>query len=135
LGAKKSISLVNKVDYANLVPNIGIDGVMNPRHATIGKILHFIRKGKVISATPLLDEKAEAVEFIALETSDITNKPLKDIKFPKGTIIGAIIRDDKVTIPGGDSVILPDDRVILVALRSAIPKIEKILTVKLDYFG
>ena len=135
LGAKKSISLVNKVDYANLVPNIGIDGVMNPRHATIGKILHFIRKGKVISATPLLDEKAEAVEFIALETSDITNKPLKNIKFPKGTIIGAIIRNDKVTIPGGDFVILPDDRVILVTLRSAIPKVEKILTVKLDYFG
>jgi len=135
LGAKKSISLINKVDYANLVPNIGIDGVMNPRHATIGKILHFIRKGKVISATPLLDEKAEAVEFIALETSDITNKPLKDMKFPKGTIIGAITRDDKVTIPSGDSVILPGDRVILVTLRSAIPKIEKILTVKLDYFG
>jgi len=135
LGAKKAISLINRIDYTHLVSNVGIDGVMNPRHATIGKILHFIRKGKVISATPLLDEKTEAVEFIALETSDITNKPLKDMKFPKGTIIGAIIRDDKVTIPGGDSVILPDDRVILVTLRSAIPKVEKILTVKLDYFG
>ncbi|MBW2650027.1 MAG: Trk system potassium transporter TrkA, partial [Deltaproteobacteria bacterium] len=119
----------------HLVPIIGIDGVMNPRRATIGKILHFIRKGKVISATPLGDEKAEAVEFIALETSDITNKPLKDIKFPKGTIIGAITRNDEVIIPGGDSVILPGDHVILVALRSSIPQIEKILTVKLDYFG
>ena len=135
LGAKKAISLINRIDYTHLVSNVGIDGVMNPRHATIGKILHFIRKGKVISATPLLNQKTEAVEFIALETSDITNKPLKDMKFPKGTIIGAIIRNGKVTIPSGDSVILPDDRVILVTLRSAIPKVEKILTVKLDYFG
>ncbi len=135
LGAKKAISLVNKADYNHLVPIIGIDGVMNPRRATIGKILHFIRKGKVISATPLGDEKAEAVEFIALETSDITNKPLKDIRFPKGTIIGAITRNDEVIIPGGDSVILPEDHVILVTLRSSISQIEKILTVKLDYFG
>ena len=135
LGAKKTIALVNKASYAHLIPLLGIDGVMNPRRASIGKILHFIRKGKVISATPLGDEKAEAVEFIALETSDITNTPLKDIKFPKGTIIGAITRDDEVIIPGGDSVILPGDHVILVALRSSIPQIEKILTVKLDYFG
>ncbi|MBT8489639.1 MAG: Trk system potassium transporter TrkA, partial [Deltaproteobacteria bacterium] len=87
-----------------------------------------------ISATPLHDEKAEAVEFIALETSEITNKPLKDIKLPRGTIIGAIIREDKILIPGGASIIKPGDLVILVTLRSAIPKVEKILTVKLDYF-
>jgi trk system potassium uptake protein TrkA len=134
LGAKKTISLINRVDYSHLVSSIGIDGVMNPRHATIGKILHFIRKGKVISATPLHDEKAEAVEFIALETSEITNKPLKNIKLPKGTIIGAIIREDNIHIPGGNSIIKPGDLVILVTLRSAIPKVEKILTVKLDYF-
>ncbi|MCK9274664.1 MAG: Trk system potassium transporter TrkA [Syntrophales bacterium] len=134
LGAKRAICLINKVDYSHLIPIIGIDGVMNPRQATIGKILHFIRKGKIISATPLSDEKAEAVEFIALETSEITGKPLKNIKFPKGTIIGAIMRNNRVIIPGGDTMILPDDRVILVTLRSAISQIEKILTVKLDYF-
>jgi trk system potassium uptake protein TrkA len=135
LGAKKVISLVNKIDYTHLIPSIGIDGIMNPRHATIGKILHFIRKGKIISATPLRDEKAEAVEFIALETSDITNKPIKDINFPKGTIIGAILRNDEVIIPWGDTVILPGDHVILVTLRSTIPQLEKILTVKMDYFA
>lgn len=134
MGAKKAISLINRIDYTHLVSYVGIDGVMNPRHATIGKILHFIRKGKIISATPLHDEKAEAVEFIALETSEITDKPLRSIKIPKGTIVGAIIRDDTVIIPGGDSIILPGDHVILVTLRSAVPKVEKILTVKLDYF-
>ena len=134
LGARKAISLINRTDYSHLVSYVGIDGVMNPRHAAIGKILHFIRKGKIISATPLYDEKAEAVEFIALKTSEITSKPLKDIKMPKGTIIGAIMRNETVFIPGGDSFILPGDHVILVTLRSAIPKVEKILTVKLDYF-
>jgi trk system potassium uptake protein TrkA len=75
------------------------------------------------------------VEFIALETSDITNRPIKDIKFPKGTIIGAILRNDEVIIPWGDTVILPGDHVILVMLRSAIPQVEKILTVKMEYYA
>ncbi len=135
LGAKRALCLINKVDYTHLIPLIGIDGVMNPRQATIGKILHYIRKGKIISSTPLSDEKAEVVEFIALETSEITGKPLKKIKFPKGTIIGAILRNEEVVIPTGETVIHPGDHVILVTLRSAIPQIEKILTVRLDYFG
>ncbi len=135
LGARKAIALINRVDYTHLVPFVGIDAVMNPRQATISKILHFIRKGKIISATPLRDEKAEAVEFIALETSEITKKPLKNIKFPKGAIVGAILRNDKVRIPWGDSVIEPGDRVILFTLRSVIPQMEKFLTVKLDYFA
>jgi len=135
LGVKKAIALINRVDYTHLVPYVGIDAVMNPRQATISKILHFIRKGKIISATPLRDEKAEAVEFIALETSEITNKPLKNIRFPKGAIVGAILRNNEVIIPWGDSIIRPGDRVILFTLRSAIPQVEKFLTVKLDYFG
>jgi trk system potassium uptake protein TrkA len=134
LGVKKTVSLVKRVDYSHLVSTVGIDSVMNPRHATVGAILHYIRKGKVISAMPLRDEKTEAVEFIALETSGIINKPLKDIKFPKGTIVGAVLRGGEVIIPWGDTIILPGDRVIIVTLHSAIRELEKILTVKLDYF-
>ncbi len=134
LGAQKVMSLINRVDYVHLISTVGIDGVINPRHAAISKILHYIRKGKIVSATPLYDERAEIFEVVALETSEITNKPFKDIKFPKGTIVGAIMRGDEVIIPGGDSVVLPGDHVVIFTLRSAISKVEKILTVKLDYF-
>lgn len=134
LGAKKVISLISRADYVHLISTIGIDGVINPRHAAISKILHHIRKGKIVSAAPLYDDRAEIFEVVALETSEITNKPLKDIKFPKGTIVGAIMRGDEVIIPGGDSVVIPGDHVVIFTLRSAIPQVEKTLTVKLDYF-
>lgn len=134
LGAKKVVSLISRVDYVHLISTVGIDGVINPRHAAISKILHHIRKGKIVSAAPLYDDRAEIFEVVALETSEITNKPLKEIKFPRGTIVGAIMRGDEVIIPVGDSVILPGDHVVIFTLRSAIPQVEKILTVKLDYF-
>ena len=134
LGAKKSIALINRVEYMPLVSTVGIDGVINPRHAAVSKILNYIRKGKIVSATPLHDERVEAYEVIALETADITDRPIKDIKFPPGTIVGAIIRNDDIIIPDGETVIRPDDHAIIFTLRSTVPKLEKMLTVKLDYF-
>ena len=135
LGAKKVISLIRRVDYIPLVGRVGIDGVINPRQAAIRRILHFIRKGKIISATPLRDERAEVFEFVALETSDITERPFKEIPFPAGTIVGAIIRGEEVVIPDGDSVILPGDHAVIFTPRSAIHQVEDLLTVKLEYFG
>lgn len=135
LGARKAISLINRIDYIPLVTRVGIDGVINPRHSAIRKILHYVRKGKVVSVTPLRDEKAEAFEFIALETSEITNRPFKDIHFPQGTIVGAIRRRDEIIIPDGNSVIRPGDHVVIFTPHSAIGEIEKLLTVKLEYFG
>jgi len=134
LGAKKSIALINRVEYMPLVSTVGIDGVINPRHAAVSKILNYIRKGKIVSATPLHDERVEAYEVIALETADITDRPIKDIKFPPGTIVGAIIRDDDILIPDGETVIRPDDHAIIFTLRSTVQKLEKMLTVMLDYF-
>lgn len=135
LGAKKVISLISRMDYISLVSAAGIDGVINPRGAAIGRILHFFRRGKIISATPLRDEKMEAFEFIAMETSDIINQPFKNIRFPKGAIVGAIARGDEVIIPDGNSVIIPGDHVIIFTPRSALAQVERLLMVKLEYFA
>lgn len=135
LGARKVVSLIRRIDYIPLVARVGIDGVINPRQAAISRILHFIRKGKIISATPLRDESAEAFEFIALETSEITDRPFKDIRFPRGTIVGAIVREEEIIIPDGESVIRPGDHVVIFTPRSAIAELEKLLTVQLEYFG
>ncbi len=96
--------------------------------------MHYIRKGKVLSVATLREEDAEVIETVALETSDIVNRPIRELKFPKGALIGAVVRNGDVIIPGGDDVILPEDRVVIFALQSSIPKVEKALMVKLEYF-
>jgi trk system potassium uptake protein TrkA len=134
LGARKTITLVRHLHYLSVLPTIGIDAVVSPRLSAIGRIMHYIRKGKVLSVATLKEEDAEVIETVALETSDIVNRPLKELKFPKGALIGAVVRNEDVIIPGGDDVILPGDRVVIFALQSSIPKVEKALTVKLEYF-
>jgi trk system potassium uptake protein len=134
LGAKKTITRVNKLSYISLVSAIGIDTVVSSRLSAVGAILQYIRKGRIISVAPLKGEHAEALEAEALETSDIVNAPLAKVNFPKGALVGAIIRGEEIIIPRGDSVIKPRDRLIILTLRKALPKLEKLLTVKLDYF-
>ncbi len=134
LGAKKTITRISKLSYIPLVSAIGIDTVVSPRLSAVRAILQHIRRGKIISVAPLKGEHAEAIEAEALETSDIVNVPLSDVKFPKGALIGAIVRDDQIIIPRGDSIIRPKDRLIIFALQQIIPKLEKLLTVKLEYF-
>ena len=134
LGVKKIITRISKLSYIPLVSAIGIDTVVSPRLSAVRAILQYIRRGKVISVAPLKGEQAEAIEVEALETSDIVDTPISMVKFPKGALVGAIIRGDEIIIPRGQTVIRSKDRLIIFALRKIIPRLEKLLTVKLDYF-
>jgi len=134
LGVKRTITRVSKLSYIPLVSHIGIDTVVSLRLSAVRAILQFIRRGKIISVTPLKGEHAEAIEAEALETSDIVNVPLSKIDFPKRAMVGAIVRGERIIIPNGDSVIKPKDRLILFALQQVIPKLEKLLSAKLEYF-
>ena len=134
LGAKRNITRINKLSYIPIVSAIGIDTVVSSRLSAVRAILQYIRRGKIISVAPLKGEHAEAIEAEALETSDIVNIPLHKVKFPKGALVGAIVRGDRIIIPRGDSVIKPKDRLIIFTLKGVIPKLEKMLTVKLEYF-
>ena len=134
LGAKRTITRVSKLSYIPLVSAIGLDTVISARLSAVRAILQYIRRGKIISVAPLKGEHAEAIEAEALETSDIVNIPLSKVKLPRGAIIGAIVRGKQIIIPRGNDIIRPKDRLIIFAVRQVIPKLEKLLTVKLEYF-
>ena len=134
MGARKAITRISKFSYFPLTEAIGIEKVVSPRLSAINTILQHIRKGKVLSAISIKGEQAEVIEAVALETSGIVEKPLRDISFPKGAMVAGIIHGETIIIPSGDSVIQPDDRVIIFARKEAISKIEKILSVKVEYF-
>ncbi len=131
LGAKKTVARINKFAYMSLVEAIGIDHIVSTRMSAVNSILHYIRRGKIIATVSIAGEQAEAIEAIAEEYSAIVGTPLKKQKFPPGVIILSILRDQEVIIPKGDSVIQPQDRLIIMATRKNIPLIERSLMVKM----
>ncbi|HUV49643.1 MAG TPA: Trk system potassium transporter TrkA [Anaerolineae bacterium] len=134
MGARKTITKISKFSYFPLMSAIGIEQVVSPRLSAINTILQHIRRGKVLSSISIKGEQAEFMEAMALETSDIVGKPLKNISFPKGALVAGIIHEENFIIPAGDSIINPGDMIIIFARKKAIPNVEKILTVKLEYF-
>lgn len=132
-GVSRVVSLINRPSYTGLVPTLGIDAVVSPNLAAVSAILQFIRRGKVLSVTTIADGAAEALEIVALETSEIVGRPLRDVGF-RDAVVGAIVRGEQVIIPSGDDEIGTGDRVVLFALRSAIPALERQMMVKLEYF-
>ncbi|MCP4109652.1 MAG: Trk system potassium transporter TrkA [Desulfobacteraceae bacterium] len=134
MGARKTITKISKFSYFPILLAIGIEQVVDPRLSAINTILQHIRRGKVLSAISLKGEEAEVIEAVAMEPSEIVGKPLKNVSIPKGVLVTVIIRDEEIIIPSGESVIEPDDRIIIFARTEAVPKMEKILAVKLEYF-
>jgi len=117
LGVKRTIAQVGRSDYITLMENVGIDVGVSPRTLTANRILRFIHKGnKVISVTLLSNEGAEMTELLVSESSPVANKKLKDLNFPKGSLVSSIYRQNQVIIPKGDDVILPGDSVTIFAL-------------------
>ena len=64
----------------------------------------------------------------------MVGKPLKEVKLPNGVLLGAIVRDGKVISPRGTSVVLKGDRVILFSTADSVKKVEKMFSVRLEFF-
>jgi trk system potassium uptake protein TrkA len=125
MGVKKTISEVENMDYITLAENMGIDTIINKKLVTASRIFHFTASETVTSVKYLTGTEAEVLEFIVKQNSKITRGTLNQIEFPKGSIIGGVIRDKSSFIANGYTIIKPDDRVVVFALPSAINKVGK----------
>ncbi|WP_462327420.1 Trk system potassium transporter TrkA [Desulfobaculum sp.] len=134
LGAARAVTRIDKFAYFPLVRAIGIENTVSPRLSAVNSILQYMRQGKVLSAASIKGEAAEALEAVAQEHSDIVGKSVKDLHLPKGALILALVRGEKVIFPTGDTVIHPGDRIILLSTAKNISRVEKRLTVKLETF-
>jgi trk system potassium uptake protein TrkA len=133
-GAERVMTLINKSTFEPLMTTLGIDVVVTPRNITASTILQHVRRGRIHSVHALREGFGEVMEAEALETSPLVGSPLRDVRLPAGVMIGAIIRGDEVIIPGGATVIKATDRVILFSTSDAVRKVEKMFSVKLEYF-
>ena len=133
-GAKRAITLINKTAYDPLIGSLGIDVVVEPRNITVSTIIQHVRRGRIHSVHTLGENYGELIEAEALETSPLVGVPLRDAKLPDGMLIGAIVRDDVVINPRGDTVAQTGDRIVVFAASDVIRKVEKMFSVQLEYF-
>jgi trk system potassium uptake protein TrkA len=125
-GAKSTIALIDTPELKASLETVGIDMIINPRLVTISTILQYARKSELLSFKLLKEGEAQVLEFIVTEQSPTMGKKLKDTSFPKNSIIGAIVRNEKVIVPTSEDTLHLDDKVIIFAKTDALPKLEKL---------
>jgi trk system potassium uptake protein TrkA len=123
-GVKKTIALVENMDYYELSHSIGVDTLINKKLLAVNSIFRYIRRGEVVAMTKLSNMDAELLEFEVQSTSKICNKKIKHLDFPLSAIIGGVIRDDDGFIALGDFEIQAGDRVVVCCLPQSIKKVE-----------
>lgn len=124
MGTKTTIITTQQQDYRTIVDALDIDAVISPHHLAVEQILRLVR-GKGISAvSKFLEGETEALEFVPEEGSPITKGPLKSIKFPKNSIIGAIYSGEEVVLADGNVQIKPGERVIVFCHEAAVKKLQ-----------
>ena len=133
MGAKKTMVLIQRGAYVDLVQGGSIDIAISPQQATIGSLLTHVRRGDVAKVHSLRRGAAEAIEAVAhgdYKTSKVVGRRVEEIRLPPGTTIGAIARGDEVIICHHDTMIESEDHVILFLVdKKRVPEVERLFAV------
>ena len=130
---KKVITKINKPSLVGLMESVSTASVVSTKDITASKIISYIRAvsnkrgSNVITLYKLVNNKVEALEFLAKENKRIVNIPLKDLKLKNNILIAAIIRDGNVIIPSGNDYITTNDKVIVVTANHQLSDLNGIL--------
>ncbi|QTH63000.1 Trk system potassium transporter TrkA [Psychrosphaera ytuae] len=138
LGAQKTMVLIQRSAYIELVQGKDVDIAISPQQATISALLTHVRRGDISNVYSLRRGAAEAIEAIARgdkKTSKVVGRTIEELKLPPQTTIGAIVRNNEVIIAHDNTVIETDDHVILFLVdKKYISEVEKLFQVTALYF-
>jgi len=129
-GVSRAVAVVNRPAYVSLAPTLGVDACLSPRLSMASAILKYVRRGGILSLATVEENHAEVLEIIIPDNPAVVGKALKDAQVPSGAVIGAIVSDDKVELPTGDTVFRAGDRAVVFTVTEALPAVEAFFEAK-----
>ena len=126
MGVRKTVALVENVDYVSMAESLDIGTVINKKITTASYIYQMLLETNVynIRFRPAAD--ADVAELVPAEGSKITRKPVKDLGLPHGITIGGLVRDEKGMLVSGNTQIQPGDSVVVFTHQIDLKNLEKL---------
>ena len=116
LGARRTMALVNRPAYGELIEGRNIDVVISPQTITIGSLLAHVRRGDVVRVHSLRRGIAEAIEIVVhgtAERSRVIGRRIEEVELPQGASVVAIARGEQVIMAHHDTLVEAEDHVIV----------------------
>ena len=126
LGVTLTAVVIHRPDFASLVAKLDVSITLSPRFVVADTVLNMLQQKNVLSVAQLGAGDAEVIECRASASSPLVGKSLKEAKLPRGTLLGAIVRQGDVIVPKGDDHVMIDDSVVVFATREAAPKVKRL---------
>jgi len=133
-GCPMTIALVNDPTLVPLMAPLDVDAYINPRATTVSSILRHIRHGRVRQIYSIGDAEAEVIEAQVLSTSPIAGQKMREVDFPEGVLVGALLKGGEIIRPSGSVRIEEGDVIVIFALTDDVPEVERLLQVSIDFF-
>ena len=129
-GVMQVLTKINESGYEELLKNTDIGMCVSPSSVIVEKFLSVIRnqsssdRSWIKRLYRIADDKAEAIAFKVSERFGKVNIPFAspEFKLRKGILIAAIIRDEEIIIPDGNSSMQVGDTVVVVTSADKILK-------------
>ena len=125
LGARTTIAGVSRGEFSPLADALGVDLTISPRTLAAQAILRFVRRGEVVNVA-LLESGAEMIELRVPDGSPVAGRPLSEVGFPRGAIVGALLRNGNVIIPSGRETLRPGDDAVVFTVEDAVDEVERL---------
>jgi trk system potassium uptake protein TrkA len=127
MGAAHTFALVDNPALGGLIGELDIDAVISPRLLSVGLALQFARRGRVKATAALMEESLEAIEVEAAANSWLVRAPLSDAGLPRGALVAAVQRGERILVPSGSDRVEAGDRVLIVAANETAGKLDRFL--------
>ena len=126
LGVRKTVAMVENLDYASMAESLDIGTIMNKKAIAASRIYQMMLDADVMNVTFLMSANADVAEFIPKEGSKVTRKPVKDLGLPPGMTIGGLVRDNVGMLVSGNTQIQAGDSVVVFCHGQNMKKIERL---------
>ncbi len=130
LGVKKIISEINDIAYQPVYSTASVDNAVSPHLITAAQILRLTRSEQLVSLSILKNEEAETMELVLPASAAVVGKKVADVRFPKGMLIGTVVRDGQIIIPHGSTVLEQGDHLIVFALPKVSDRLDRFFAAK-----
>ena len=134
LGVRKTVAQVENIDYVSMAESLDIGTIINKKAIAASHIYQMMLDENVSNMRFLTSIQSDAAEFIAMEGSRVTKKPVKDLSLPRGVTIGGLVRGDEGMLVSGNTQIQAGDSVVVFVHGANITRVEDMFKKK-NFFG
>ncbi|MBQ9672364.1 MAG: Trk system potassium transporter TrkA [Prevotella sp.] len=125
LGVRKTIAMVENLDYVSMAESLDIGTIINKKTIAASHIFQMMLKADVRNMRSLMMADSEVVELVAAEGSKVTRKPVKELGLPFGVAIGGLVRNNDGILVNGNTQIVAGDSVMVFCHKHQLGKVEK----------